>query len=116
MDYFSEISKLTTTSSSSVITVLKTIFARYEIPEIMISDNGPQYVSWKMNQFVRQYGFNHLTSSPHYPQSNSQAERAVQTVKKLLKQAEEPWVALLNYRAAPLPWCNLSPAELLMGR
>ena len=41
---------------------------------------------------------------------------AVQTVKKLLKQAEDPWVALLNYRAAPLPWCNLSPDELLMGR
>ena len=25
-------------------------------------------------------------------------------------------MALLNYSAAPLPWCNLSPAELLMGR
>ena len=25
-------------------------------------------------------------------------------------------MALLSYRAIPLPWCNLSPAELLMGR
>ena len=25
-------------------------------------------------------------------------------------------MALLSYRATPLPWCNLSPAELLMGR
>ena len=24
--------------------------------------------------------------------------------------------ALLSYRATPLPWCNLSPAELHMGR
>ena len=120
VDYFSrfvEISKLTTTSSSSIITVLKPIFARYGIPEIMISDNGPQYESWEMKQFARQYGFSHITSSPHYLQSNGQAERAtVQTVKKLLKQAEDPWVALLNYRAALLPWCNLSPAELLTGR
>ena len=108
-----KISKLTTTSSSTVITVLKSIFARYGIPEIMISDNGPQY---EIKQFARQYGFNHITRSPHYPQSNGQAEHAVQTVKKLLKQAEDPWVALLNYRAAPLPWCNLSPAKLLMGR
>ncbi len=22
----------------------------------------------------------------------------------------------MSYRAMPLPWCNLSPAELLMGR
>ena len=78
--------------------------------------NGPQYVSWEMKQYARQYGFNHITSSPHYPQSNGQAERAVQTVKKPLKQAEDPWVALLIYHTAPLPWCNLSPAQLLMGR
>ena len=57
VDYFSrivEISKLTTTSSSFVTIVLKSIFARYGIPEIMISDNGPQY---EMKQFARQYGF-----------------------------------------------------------
>ena len=80
VNYFSrfvEISKLTTTSSSSIITDLNSIFARYGIPEIMISDNGPQYVSWEIKQFARQYGFNHITSSPHYLQSNGQAERAV---------------------------------------
>ena len=26
------------------------------------------------------------------------------------------YMALLSYRATPLPWCNLSPTELLMGR
>ena len=25
-------------------------------------------------------------------------------------------ISLLNYRTTPLPWCGLSPAELLMGR
>ena len=101
VDYFSrfvEISKLTTTCSSSIITILKSIFARYGIPEIMISNNGPQYMSWEMKQFAKQYGFNHITSSPHYPQSNGQAKRALQTVTPQTGRR-----SLLNYRPAPLP-------------
>ena len=48
--------------------------------------------------------------------AHSQAERTVQTVKRTLKKASDPYIALLNYRATPLPWCQRSPAELLMGR
>ena len=40
----------------------------------------------------------------------------VQTVKNLLKEADDPYMALMSYRATPLPWCDLSPTELLMGR
>ena len=65
---------------------------------------------------MKGYGVQHLTSSPRYPQSNGQAERTVQTIKRLLKKSEDPFLALLSYRATPLPWCNFSPAELLMGR
>ena len=81
-----------------------------------MSDNGPQFSLQEFREFSRDYNFNHITSSPHFPQSNGQAERGVKTVKKLIKEAKDPFLALLSYRATPLPWCNLSPAELLMGR
>ena len=119
VDYFSrypEIVKLSSTTSTDVITALKTMFARFGIPEVLRSDNGPQYSSEEFSRFMRRYGVQHLTSSPRYPQSNGQAERTVQTVKRLLKKSEDPFLALLSYRATPLPWCNISPAELLMGR
>ena len=69
-----------------------------------------------MKAFAASYGFQHTTSSPYYPRGNGLAERTVKTIKALLQQADDPQQALLNYRATPLPWCGLSPAELLFGR
>ena len=110
VDYFSrypEISKLTPTTPTAVIVAMKAVFARHGIPEIVRSNNGPQYSSYEFTLFADSYGFQHSTSSPHYPQSNGQAERMV---------SPDPFMALLTYRATPLPWCGLSPAELCMGR
>ena len=66
-------------------------------------------------EFATTYGFNHITSSPYYPQSDGLAERTVRMVKRLFSNSPDPFLALLSYRATPLPWCGLSPAELLMG-
>ena len=119
VDYYSrfaEVQKLNSTTSSSVITHLKSIFARFGIPAEMVSDNGPQFSSQEMKEFSESYGFRHIKTSPHYPQANGLAERTVKTVKSLLEHSTDPHKALLSYRATPMPWCVLSPAELLMGR
>ena len=96
--------------------MLKTIFSRHGIPEIVRSDNGPQFASSEFAQFSKLYRFAHITSSPHYPQSNGEVERMVQTIKGMLKKPGDPHLAVLAYRATPLPWCGLSPSELCMGR
>ena len=94
---------------------MKSIFARHGIPEVVMSDNGPQYSSYLFAEFAKNYGFNHITSSPRFPQSNGEAERAVKTVKGLLKKSTDPYLALLTYRATPLR-NGYSPSELLMNR
>ena len=119
IDYFSrfiEVIKLKGTTSGGVIEALKSVFSCHGIPEIIMSDNGPQYSSSEFNVFAKKYNFSHVTSSPLFPQSNGQVERAVQTVKKLLKRSDDPYMVLLTYCSTPLQWCNFSPAELLMGR
>ena len=118
IDYYSryiEIAKLTSLTSEGVITHLKSIFARHGIPHTVVSDNGPQYSSSSFATFADQYGFCHITSSPRYPQANGEAERAVQTVKNLLKKSTDPYLALLSYRSTPIK-LGYSPAELLMSR
>lgn len=119
MNYFSrypEVHELKSTTSGSVIIHLKSTFSRHGIPEVVRSDNGPQFSSLEFARFSNSFEFQHLISSPKFPQSNGQVERMVKTVKEMLRKSKDPYVALLSYRATPLPWCKLSPAELCMGR
>jgi len=84
-----------------------------------VSDNGPCCNSKEWQQFAKQYGFQHVTSSPQHAQANGKAEKGLHIIKHFLKKAtdskSDPYLALLSYRTAPLE-CSLSPAELLMNR
>ena len=119
VDYFSrypEITKLVSITSSAIIAALIAAFSRHGILDAVRSENGPQYLSQEFARFADSYAFKHVTSSPLFPQSNGEAERMVKTVKRLLEQSKDPFMALLSYRSTPLPWCNHSPAELTLGR
>ena len=118
IDYFSryiEVAKLSSTTSPDVTVHLQSMFARHGIPKQFISDNGPQFSSTSSAKFAEDYGFTHILTTPRYPQANGEVERAVQTVKNLLKKTSDPYKALMAYHATPLE-SGLSPAELLMGR
>ena len=64
---------------------------------------------------MKDYDIKHTTPSPYHPQANGQAERTVQTVKRLLVKAKDPYKALLDYRNSPLD-TGFSPAQLFLGR
>ena len=54
----------------------------------MISDNARQFTSHEFEKFSQKWNFEHVTSSPHYPQANF-AEEAVKRAKNLLARSEE---------------------------
>ncbi|KAL6483813.1 hypothetical protein MHYP_G00086850 [Metynnis hypsauchen] len=116
-DYYSryiEILHMPVTTSAQVVKLLKATFARYGIPKEVVSDNGPQFTSLEFKELARELDFTHITSSPHNPQGNGHAERAVQTAKGILYQ-KDPLLALMCYRATPCNSTGASPAEILMG-
>ena len=101
---YPKVVKLTSTISTSVIAALKSMFSCHSVPALLVSDDGPQFIFREMQGFAEQYSFTHNTSSLHYHQSNGMAERTVKTVKQLLGDTPDPYLALLSYRSTPLPW------------
>uniref|UniRef100_A0A9J8B237 Gypsy retrotransposon integrase-like protein 1 n=1 Tax=Cyprinus carpio carpio TaxID=630221 RepID=A0A9J8B237_CYPCA len=90
------------------------------IPDIVISDNGPQFSSQEFQKFSDHWAFLHKTSSPGYPQSNGKAESAVKTAKRLMRKAQmsrqDPYLAILDHRNTPTHGLSTSPAQRLLSR
>jgi hypothetical protein len=123
VDYFSdffEIDRLENKTADEVIYKTKAHFARHGIPDRLVSDNGPPFSSEKYKEFANNWGFEHVTSSPYYPQSNGKAENAVKQAKTLIKKAvdskSDPYLALLELRNIPSETMNSSPVQRLFSR
>ena len=118
VDYFSnywEVDKLSSTTATAVIQKLKPHFARYGSPEVLMSDNGPEFASAEFAQFSKTWDFDHRTSSPEHRQSSGMAESAVKTAKRLLQKATTAGtdfqMAILDHRntrrrVSSLAQCN----------
>ena len=122
-DYYSRfpyVKQLPNITSRSIINVFKTLFADHGFCDILVTDNGPSYVSQEFETFLRDCSIKHITSSPMYPQSNGFAESMVKVMKNLITKSfeanEDPNWALLAYRATPLSASLPSPAQMLHGR
>ncbi len=104
---------------SEVIRKLKAHCARYGLPSIIVSDNGPQFACKEFEEFTKSYDIIHRTSSPGYPKSNGKAESGVKNCKKIISRAMESKqdvnLAILSYRNTPQS-DGLSPAQKFLGR
>ena len=107
-DYYSnffEVDKLVSKTSKEVIEKLKPHMARHGIPDKIVSDNCPQFSSQEFKKFKDLCEFDHVTSSPTYPQSNGKAENAVKTAQRIMLKASEagsdPYLRFLDFRNTP---------------
>ena len=64
-----EVSIMPSTTAGQTINVLKEMFARFGIPQQLVSDNGPQFISDEFKQFMIANGVKHIKSSPYHPAS-----------------------------------------------
>ena len=84
-----------------------------------MSDNGPPFSSFEFQHFAENYDMEHVTNSPHYPQSNGKVENSVYTAKNLLKKSKaarsDIYLALLEWRDTHSEGLASSPAQRMFG-
>ena len=123
VDYSSnylEVCHLQKLTSTAVIHSLSELFARWGVPDTVVSDNGRQFSSTEFATFACEWGFCHVTSVPYYPQSNGKVENAVWTVKRLFTKCqhsgENEFRALLAWQNTSTAGMDTSPAQRIMDR
>ena len=116
VDHYSElleVNELDNTLSSTITAKTEVRFACYGIPEVVLTDNGPQFISTEYEGLCQCNRVHHMTSSPYWPQGNGRGEAAVKVIKRMLQKAGKPHLneALLNYRNTPQQGQTLSPVS-----
>ena len=109
------------TSSAATIDLLRKSFAALGLPEVLVSDNAPNFTSQEFDVFVKKNAIKHVKTPPYHPASNGLVERAVQTFKEGMRKQKDGTVEtklsrfLFKYRITPHSSTGTSPAELIYG-
>ena len=94
------------------------------MPEEIVSDNGPQFISKEFETFLNKNGIRHVRNSPYHPQSNGKIERFHRYLKKHFRavvsegkswEDELPSI-LMAYSSTCHPMTGASPDVMLVKR
>ena len=65
-----EVKLMNSTTSQRTIAVLRDLLSSYGLPEEVVSDNWPQFVSHEFSNFMKMNGIKHTLTPPYHPASN----------------------------------------------
>lgn len=113
-------------TSGKIVTLLEQeLFSRFGYPKVIISDNGPQFVSKIMKEACQRWKVTHHTTAIYTPRQ-SPVERQNQNIKNklrlfLLDTNHNQWdenldKILFSLRNATNTGTKFSPAQILFGR
>ena len=112
---------MSTATATTTIQQLRQLFAKFGIPQSIVSDNGPQFAAAESDNFCKSNGIRRIKVAPYHPSSNGLAERAVKIIKQGLKKQSKGTLGnriarmLFQYRNTPHTTTGRAPSELLLG-
>ena len=63
-----EVKHMSSTTTERTVDELRLIFAQHGLPEEVVSDNGPQFISNEFSEFMSKNGVKHTLAPPCHPQ------------------------------------------------
>ena len=113
---------LDNTQTKHIISSLDKTFGRFGSPDIIVSDNGPQFISWEFKNYLSSKGIRSHLVTPYYPQANSSIERFFRSLKKYVKVcklskkelSEQLHEFLYMYRNTVIRATGHTPAEMIL--
>ncbi|KAG1940254.1 retrotransposable element, partial [Pimephales promelas] len=121
--HFIPLAKLPSAKETAQV-IVENVFRIHGLPTDIVSDRGPQFTSQFWREFCRLIGASVSLSSGFHPQSNGQAERANQTVGRILRSLsfrnpaswseQLPW-AEYAHNSLPSSATGLSPFQSSLG-
>jgi len=98
-------------TAQDVANALAGIFSHFGFPEVVLSDQGSDFMSELIQLFLHNFGITQIKTSPYHPQSNSMCEHFHRTIKGMIRSIVDkfdnqwdkclPWV-LFSYRKIPI--------------
>lgn len=88
--------------TTALVTFLESmVFLQFGVPEVIISDNGPQFKSALFGNLLRKYKVNHWKNASYHP-ANVPTERVnrviVAAIRAYLKEDQREWDENINIR------------------
>ncbi|CAN6570975.1 unnamed protein product [Malus baccata var. baccata] len=121
-----EASAVKSITSATVKNFIETkILYRFGVPETIVTDRGPSFISKEVEEFANKYKIKMIQSSPYYPQSNGQAESSnkilVNIIKRMVIDSPEKWHEKLGntlwaYRTSKRAGTGITPYALTFGQ
>ncbi|XP_028058701.1 uncharacterized protein K02A2.6-like [Camellia sinensis] len=75
--------------------IRENIICRFDIPKVMLFDNGTSFVNRHVGRLLDAYQIKHRKSSPYYPQGNEKAEATnkilIRILSKMMDDAGGTW-------------------------
>jgi transposase InsO family protein len=105
VDYVSKWIEAIASSTNDTRVVLKlfkkTIFPRFGVPRLVISDGGSHFISRQFEKLFNKYGVRHRVATPYHPQTSGQVEISNKEIKTILEKivstSRKDWAAKLDY-------------------